>query len=253
MNDQQDNQERAAQTKSDNIENVEQYLLYNKAAIVQKLRQLIKSKSMVTAHFNQGKHSFLTLVVDVLPDKDLLVLDYGSDEKLTAEMFAANRAVFKTSYEGITAQFSCEGFQRAKRHGKASIACPLPDALLWVQRREYYRVKVPLSEMVTCEVLNPQDEPLQLPALDLSVAGLALHHTDEAIEFEEGQIYNACKLNIPGNDPVQVNLEIRNIIPIGTLSSAGYRVGTQFINTGMDTSSVIQRYIQSIETQLTRN
>ncbi|MEX2367743.1 MAG: flagellar brake protein [Pseudohongiellaceae bacterium] len=237
----------------DSIENVEQFLLYSKPAIVQKLRQLGKSNNMITAHFNQGKYSLLTLVVDVLPDKDLLVLDYGADEKITRKLLEAERAVFKTSYEGITAQFTASGFQRAKRHGKAAIACRLPDALLWMQRREYYRVKVPMSGIVSCELINSQDQAVQLPALDLSVGGLALHHTDQPIEFEEGQIYKACKLQIPDIDPVQVSLEIRNIIPIGTLDNGGYRIGSQFSNPAMDVTSLIQRYIHNIETQLTRS
>lgn len=253
MNNHQDNPGAPNQGQRDNIENVEQYLLYSKAAIVQKLRQLSKGKNMITAHFGQGQNSLLTLVVDVLPDKDLLVLDYGADEKVTRKLLEAERAVFKTSYEGITAQFSTSGFQRAKRHGKAAIACRLPDALLWVQRREFYRIRVPMSEVVSCELLNQDNEPVQLPTLDLSVGGLALHHTGQPIEFEEGQVYEICKLLIPDINPVQISLEIRNIIPIGTMDNDGYRIGGQFINPGMDTSSLIQRYIQSIETQLTRN
>ncbi|MDZ7804630.1 flagellar brake protein [Thiohalophilus sp.] len=241
------------QEQRDNIENVDQYLLYSKAGIVQKLRQLSKSKNMITAHFNQGKYSLLTLIVDILPEKNLLVLDYGSDEKVTRKLLEAERAVFKTSYEGITAQFNATGFQRAKRHGKPAIACQLPDTLLWVQRREFYRIRLPMSSTVTCELINQDEENVQLPSLDLSVGGLALHHTDQPIAFEEGQIYENCTLAIPDTQPVAVNLEIRNIIPIGTMENGGYRIGAQFLNPGMDTSSLIQRYIQTVETQITRN
>lgn len=241
----------ASQGLADSVENLEQYMLYSKASIIQKLRQLGKSNSMISAHFGGGQHSLLTLVVDVLPDKDLLVLDYGSDEAMNQKLMASERVVFKTNYEGITAQFSCSQFQRAKRHGKSAIACPLPESMLWVQRREFYRVRVPLSESVNCELIQ-DDESFLFPVLDISIGGLALHYTNQRIELEEGQLYTGSRLSLSDQGHGLINLEVRNIISIGTMNNGGYRIGCEFRNLGMDVSSSIQRYIHHIESLLSR-
>ena len=234
--------------RSDNIENYEQYLLYNKAAIVQKLRQLERSKNLISAYFGGGAHSFLTVVVDVIPERNILVLDYGADENLNKLLLQADRAVFKTQHLGITAQFTCSSFQKAKRHGKTAIACDLPDSLLWVQRREFYRVRVPMSETVTCE-LHTQEQSLVFPVLDISIGGIALHNLGQEIEFEEGQLYNSCKLILSTRAEGLTNLEVRNQLALNTNNvDNGERIGCAFLDVGMDTNTKIQRYIHLIET-----
>ena len=249
MSEEQSTSNRNNLERSDNIENYEQYLLYNKAAIVQKLRQLERGKNLITAHFGGGKHSFLTAVVDVLPDKDILVLDYSSDEKMNKELMKADRAVFKTQHLGITAQFTCTSFQKAKRYGKTAIACTLPDSLLWVQRREFYRVKVPLSDTVTCEI-HTEGENFSYPVLDISIGGIALHDAqEEGIEFESGQLYHGCKLVLGTHAEGVISLEVRNILPFTNKNNDnGRRIGCTFLDIGMDINTKIQRYIHLIET-----
>ena len=236
----------------DSIENFEQYMLYNRAGIIQKLRQLGKSRNLITAHFGDGQFSMLTVVVDVMPDKDMLVLDYGSDEKMNKRMLAAKRIVFKTQHLGITAQFTCTSIQKAKRHGKSAFACNLPDSLLWVQRREFYRVKVPLNDNVTCELYH-NDEAIQFPVLDISIGGLALHYTDQPIELEAGQVFYNCRLVLSNMGEGSVNLEVRNQLPGATSGlPSGSRIGCTFFDLPTDLSSTIQRYIHTIDSMRRR-
>lgn len=236
------------QQQADSIENLEQYLLNGRGAIIQKLRQLGKGKNMITAHFGGGKYSMLTVVVDVLPDRDLLVLDYGSNEKINKKLLEAKRIVFKTQHEGITAQFTANQMQRAKLQGKTAFACPIPDSLLWVQRREYYRIRVPLGDSVTCELNSPDKEIISLKVLDISIGGICLEITGDEIEFEADQTYLNSKLILSTTGEGIVSLRVQNIIPLKQdAPEAGHRIGCSFIDLSMDTSTQIQRYINNID------
>ncbi len=233
-------------SKDDSVENMEQYLLQGRGAIIQKLRQLGKGKNLITAHFGGGKYSLLTAVVDVLPDKDLL--DYGADETLNKKIIAADRIVFKTQHQGITAQFTVYSMQRARLGGKTAFACPLPDSLLWVQRREYYRVSIPRSDHVVCALPGNDEATREYPLLDISIAGLALHVTDPADRFEPGQIFHQCQLQLSESAAGSIALEIQNIIPLREDDPvAGVRVGCRFLDLNPQLGANIQRYIHAID------
>ena len=61
--------------------------------------ELGKKNSLITLHFNDK--TMLSTVVDVLADKNLLVLDYGGDEELNQKLLKHDRAVIKTDYDGV--------------------------------------------------------------------------------------------------------------------------------------------------------
>ncbi len=243
-----DKQEHASDNDSGKVDNYEQYLLHGQAAIIQKLKQLGKSKNNITAHFGGGKYTLLTQIVDVLPDKELVVLDYGSNETLNRKMLESTHIVFKTQHEGITAQFSTGRPQKAKLHGKPAFACALPDALLWVQRREYYRVRIPLRDKVFCELIHDDEVLVPYPVLDISVAGLAIRVEELKYPIEPGMMFNSSRLILPDEDSGLVNIEIMNQLPLKQDEpDAGQRFGCMFHNPSSDIASKIQRYIYEIE------
>jgi len=235
------------------VDNYEQYLLHGRGAIIQKLRQLAKGKNMITAHFGGGKHTMLTFVVDVMPDRDLLVLDYGANEAMNEKLLSAPRIVFKTQHQGVTAQFTATEIQRAKLQGKTAFACPIPDDLLWVQRREFYRVRIPRGEPLTVEIVNEEDQVIQYDAIDISIGGISLHNTSNDIAFEAGQEFINCKLNFSTGESGLVKLLVRNILPLKADNpDAGDRIGCAFMELGNDISNSIQRYINAIDAHLRR-
>jgi len=243
-------QEHASQSDTDQskVDNYEQYLLSSRAAIIQKLRQLSKSKSNITAHFGGGKYSLLTQIVDVLPDKDLVVLDYGSNEGTNKKLLQSKRTVFKTQHEGVTAQFSTDFLQKARLHGKPAFACAIPESLLWVQRREFYRVRIPLRDKVFCELIHDEEILVPYPVLDISIAGLAIRVEEVKYNIEPGLIFNGARLILPNEESGLVNIEIMNQLPLKHDEPDGIqRFGCAFQNISTDISTKIQRYIYDIE------
>ena len=226
-------------------------MLYGRGEIMQKLRQLGKKNSLITLYFND--QTMLSTVVDVLSDKNLLVLDYGGNEELNQKLLKHDRAVVKTDYDGITAQFSIKGIRKARLQGKSSFACPLPESVLWVQRREFYRVKVPLSEVVTCELIHGDNDHTEYPVLDISGGGIALFDSNEELEIEPGNIFHNCKLTLGEHDAALVNLEVRNIIPVNPDEpSEGRRCGCAFLNLSGDFEVSIQKFINLVDQQQKR-
>ena len=226
-------------------------MLYGRGEIIQKLRQLGKNNSLVTIHF--AGHSILTTIVDVLSDRNLLVLDFGSDEKLNHQLMETERAIVKTDFQGITAQFTIDNIRKARLQGNPSFACPLPEKVLWVQRREFYRVKIPMSENVTCELIHGDMHRTEYPVLDISAGGIALFDKNNELELEPGNIFHNSKLVLGEHDAAFLNLEIRNHVSLNPNEpSEGTRCGCAFLNLTGDFAISIQKFINLVDIQQKR-
>jgi c-di-GMP-binding flagellar brake protein YcgR len=224
-----------------NIEDYEKYLLHGRGEIIQKLRQLGKSKCLVTAHIDND--SLLTAVVDVLSDNDLLVLDYGANDKLNQKMLDARRVICSTKHQGITAQFTATNIKKARLKGDTVLACPLPDTLLWVQRREAYRVRIPRSSRATCEFTTVEGKTIELPVLDISATGIAISNEKNRLKYMAGDVFQGCKLHLADFGEGIIDLEIRNQIELPEIQ----RVGCTFLNSNTEFNSMVQRYIHMID------
>lgn len=237
--------------KIDSIENMEHYMLYGRGEIMQKLRQLGKKNSLISLHFNDS--TMLSTVVDVLADRNLLVLDYGGDEEMNQKLLKYNRAIVKTDYDGIQAQFTIKDIRKARLQGKPSFACPLPTDVLWVQRREFYRVRIPLSEVVTCELIHGDNNRTEYPVLDISTGGIALFDKNDELELEPGNTFHNCKLTLGDHSTAFINLEIRNhILKNPNDPSEGTRCGCAFLNLTGDFEVDVQKFINLVDLQQKR-
>lgn len=234
--------------KQDSAENLQDYLIENQAGVVAKLKMLAKNNTMITAMYNNGESSMSTGIIQVLRDMDLVALDIGPTESLNEQLLKAGRIVFKAELDGVDAQFTASSITRAKLKGEPVFAIPIPDSMLWVQRREYFRVRIPLGAPAYCEIMQADGSYRKYKVYDICSGGLSLHDEFEDLEVDNGIALSACKLELPEQGHGQVNLEVCNLIPmkIGD-KPAGRRVGCRFINLGMSFAATIQRYINAIE------
>lgn len=238
----------SSQGRHDSAENQEQYLLHNHNEIAQKLRLLIKNHVFVTATFNNGTQSMNTAIVDVIRDMDLVAIDYGPSESLNEQLLNANRIIFKASFDGINVQFTTNSITKAKYQGESVFAIPIPESMLWVQRREFFRVRIPLGSPAICEIRQTDDSYRDYKLFDISAGGLSLIDEYYDLEVEAGIIMSHCRLELPEHGNGRINLEVRNILPVKAGDrQAGRRIGCAFHNMGMSFAATIQRYIHAIE------
>jgi len=236
------------QGRQDSAEGQQEYLLESRISVIAKLKQLAKSHAMVTATFNSGNDSMNTSVVEVIKDMDLLALDYGPTESLNVKLLAADRIIFKADVEGVECQFNANSITKAKYQGESVFAVPIPESMLWVQRRNFFRIRIPLGVPAYCEVKQEDGSFRKYKVLDISAGGISLHDEYKDLNLEAGVVLSACKLELPEHGHGQVNLEIRNILPYRQGDrEAGRKFGCEFVNLGMSFAATIQRYINSIE------
>src|SRR5512144_2362374 len=118
------------------------YLIHSKTEIIFVLRAVMQKTELVTAYFNHGKDFFLTSILEVEPD--YMILDYGSNEALNRKVLASGKVVFLTSQDRVKVQFTAPHVEKITYAQRDAFRITLPDTVLKLQRREYYRISTPI-------------------------------------------------------------------------------------------------------------
>lgn len=236
-------------TKSAVIEDDEKFIIFSQTEIMQKLRMIEKSRCLVTAYFDQGKQTLLTAIVGVLPDKKMVLLDYGPDETVNSALLTDKHIVVKSSLNGVTAKFTVPTISKATFNKQTVFACPVPEDLLWVQRRDTYRVRVPLGINAFC-IIHHENKSMQYRVHDISVGGVALEDPDNSDEFALGKHFEKCEITLPDFGTEVINLELRSIFPPNPAApKQGRKIGFLFLDLRSDVDAMIQRFIHHIDSQ----
>ncbi len=236
--------------KTDSVEDQEKYLVHRKSEIVSRLLQLQKSRSLVTANF--AGHSFITALVDVQQDAGKVVLDMGADKELNEKLLQSKRTFFSAQIDGIRAQFRAGHIAITNYQGEPAFVMPIPKEFLWVQRREAYRIRLPVCMDAKCK-LSLGGSIRNLEVIDISVTGMALKLLQNPSGIETGTVVANSFFCLGSEDDFLIDLEIRYIAPINKDDPGmGYRVGCAFMNTTTDTTAMLQRIITDIEREKRR-
>ena len=231
------------------LENQDEYLVESEVAIQRIFKEMVRDRDIVTGYFNNGTQHILTAILGVLPDHDRLVLDYSQDEKVNQQILKYGRLVCATRHDRIRIKFSCENVQLAKYQDQKALSCPIPRSLYRFQRREFFRVDMPVAQPIICRVPQAGD-PLELPILDMSVGGLRLQTENLGFEPELKTLLTGCGIELPEFGFIAMDLEVRNTINSTLVDGRQVRrIGCAFAGLSMEKNVTIQRFLHKIQVE----
>ena len=228
-----------------------QYLLHNKNEILFVLRSMLASADNITIHFNDGRDFLLSALIAV--DDTGITLDYGSNPEMNQRALAADRLFCVTSHEKIRIQFLLHGIRQIQDNGRPAFRAALPDTVLRLQRREYFRLTAPIARPIKCRIPAGADNKT-VPAateanvIDISGGGLAVVVPPAGLAFNTGDVFSSCRIELPDVGIIVATLQVRNIFEVTLRSGAQVtRAGCQFSNLPGPMLTLVQRYIIKVE------
>jgi c-di-GMP-binding flagellar brake protein YcgR len=227
-----------------------QYFLYAKAEILAVLRTVIQKGTLITVHFDQGQFFFLTSMIALRPDNTEFIFDIGSNEEVNARVLKAGKLVFTTLVDKVKIQFGLERLRRDEYQGRPVFIGAVPDSLLRLQRREFFRLSLSIIDPIRLRTtLEPDDQPIDVPLLDISGGGVGLMFpVDLASRLETGQMMANCRIMLPGEGLLVCTLCVRNMFDVVNRSGSRHvRVGCEFVALPAARLSAVQRYIIHVE------
>jgi c-di-GMP-binding flagellar brake protein YcgR len=227
-----------------------QYLLHARSEVLFVLRALQSAADRITVHFNDGRDFLLTSVIAV--DDKGLTLDVGSNVDMNQRALAADKLFCATSHDKVRVQFLLRGLTRIETDLGPALRADLPDAVLRLQRREYYRLTAPIARPLKCQIpmtaVDGKQLKVEVSIIDISGGGLAIMVPPVGIEFQPDMEFPNCRIELPEVGFIVATLQVRNLFDV-TLRSGGHvsRAGCQFINLPGPMLTLVQRYIVKVE------
>lgn len=226
------------------------FAIRNLDQIVNHLTLLKNSNCLLSVVCKENNTTFLTTIIDIDKKNKSLTLDYGPKEYLNRPIINGHRTNFITEYNGIKVAFHGFSFKKIDFENQPAFLMPIPDSMLWMQRREFYRVRSPISKTSYCQITLPEQEPINLKLYDVSITGFSV--LAESQEIRDFLAINAViensKLFLEGSGEGEIDFEIKskylmNPDKINKIE----KIGCMFTNIRPGFQTVIQQYMQQIE------
>ncbi len=226
------------------------YTVYARAEIVALLQAMTRPSTLTTVYFDAQAGFAVTALLSVNPDFEEVVFDAPADADTQRRLLAAESLTFVTFIDQIKVQFSARRAEATQYDGRAALRVRLPDQLLRLQRRDFYRVRTPLSRPAHCLVPYGDDgrqyEKLRL--IDISVGGVAVLAQPEKFELAAGSRIDDCFLDLPGIGSVGVSLRVRHQEALPRDDHAR-SVGCEFVDIAPLARTLIQRYVNKLDAE----
>lgn len=227
------------------------YGIQSRKEILFLLRAVQQRKLLVNLDLPNSRQIVVTSVLAVDEASNTVMLDSARGDALNRELLSGPGADFVTQLEGVTISFFTGPVAFAEYEKLPALRIALPKSLIRLQRREHFRVPMPIAHPVKCIVpadASEDADPITTHLVDLSCGGVALADVGGRINAESGRRLPGCRILLPELPPVMATLEIRNSAQIrlhnGTFQT---RLGCQFINLPNEMAAPLQRFVMEIE------
>ncbi len=216
------------------------------------LRRLISARVLLTLHDSEG-HILLLSSVLAINDAGMLVLDTSPDN-------AVNQRVMKQLFvhchchlDRIDVRFSLGRLAYAMHQHLPAFITPLPGHLLYLQRREFYRLPTPLADELCCKITLPERDYLpgvivSAALIDISEGGIAVRlPAREGTRFSNGMLVDHATLNLP-TGMIEGRLHIRHVGEFaGPRNTTRNHAGCEWVDLPPAMQSAVQRYMMRVE------
>lgn len=223
------------------------YLVRHPAEVQRVLREVMQDKGIVTAYADDGRERMLTAIVALDPASRSVYLDCGADEEMNARLATCREVTLSTTHDGVRVQFTAPPLERVRHRQAEVLRAVMPEELLRLQRREYYRLVTSVVDPIRCLISTDHGE-LEATVVDLSIGGIGIIAYKPDVELEVGRVYHGCRLALPTLGQFAVSLIVRSTFEVLLRNGRrSHRAGCQFIDLPPGLETALQRYITRAE------
>ena len=207
------------------------------------LEALVAEGTAIVARLASGVHAFRTRLLFVDPGRHYVLILASDDTAANARLLAGPRASLFAEIGDWRVEFAAESPQPASHAGGRAVRLAFPASISVNRRRQKERASVPQQSQLRCVGHAPGGVPFEASVNDVSTGGIGLVQ-EASSPLKPGTTLAGCRLERPGKEPVEVDLEVRYTEP-ATLPDGrpGLKVGYRFVNPSPATRALIGEFV----------
>ena len=226
------------------------FTMTNRHEIVFYLRQLINDGEPLHVMFDEGRETLLTMPLDLDEDQGILILDWGGSESVNRRLLKSTRATFVANPVGVRNLFHTGPVWEIDYQQRPAFATEIPEKYIRLQRRDYFRLILPLTQRRPCSfgvVADGVGKPWQLAVIDLGIGGVGLESHETYLPFEKDQVIQQAHVDLGKFGILNFAMEVRYILPVTRAHKQFVRIGCRFLGLSQAQESTLQRFITQVQ------
>ncbi len=216
------------------------HLLRARSKIAPVLEALAARREPITVELRDNQGLVTTHILRADPAGDFIIVAAAVDETLNSALLALSRVIMVAKPDNWHIEFVGVAPSMVMHDGVAAIRVGYPEILTVQQRRQDERHEVDAALALRCIADAGGFAPFDAQIKDISFGGMSvlLYPTD--VMLEPGTVLAGSRIEIPGADPVTVDLEVRysELITLEDGSRARCS-GFRFLNTPEDVKHLL--------------
>ncbi|PLC50358.1 flagellar brake protein [Pollutimonas subterranea] len=218
------------------------------------LRSIATKGALLRMHIEGRTVAIITTILDVDPDNAAFIVDNSAEEDFNRRVVSADTVTFETSLDKVRIQFSVTKVESCMQEGRPALRASFPSSITRIQRREYYRVDIPVSNPATCTIPTPQNKDTKQVTLelrDISAGGISAMDNEHTLDNALNALFKNCRLELPEAGTVITDLQIvRSQDDTLANGKPSRSLGFAFINLSNPMNFIVQQYIVKLERKL---
>ncbi len=218
------------------------HLLRAPAEIERVLNALASHHAGVTAQLEAQGAVFATNFLFCDPAREFIMLAASLSRDANAALVLHQRLTFVATLGGWRVEFVASDPRETIHEGQRAVRLRYPEILSAHQRRAHPRIDVATRAPLLCVADAAGIMPFDAQLIDISAGGIGVLQHALDITLEPGTMLLGCRIEVPGSEPVIVDLEARYseivTLPDGTRAR---RSGFRFLDGPRDLKTLLEK------------
>lgn len=234
-------------TETTPTEELEKFTTHNRREILFYLHQLINDGERISVMFDNGQENILTMLLDVDEANDKLIFDWGGSELTNHKLLQSGRNFFICTPHGVKNHFVTGLVRETTYKQRRAFITDLPDHYTRLQRREFFRLVLPMTRRPICTLRLPNGQSAQLLVVDLSIGGITAELPGASVPCEIGTTLPRASIDLKGIGKLEVDLLVRNARTVDRGGKIAGRIGCEYVKISHAMESQLQRFITDVQ------
>jgi len=231
-----------------------EFRIPSKKEMLSILQRIAEQGTRVALYYDTHHNFILTTLLGV--NENGMWLDVGPFPPENERLLLGEKFTFVSVHQNVKVQFVSHHVENALFENTKAFYLELPDYLLRIQRRDFFRLSIPAGTPVMCIIPIKPDNPAapavirEVPVLDISGGGIGLLCGEDETVLLKGKTFYDCKIPLPGIGIATATIEVKSGIKFTARSNVvQMRAGCQFINLSSQAESLLHRYTTRLQAE----
>ena len=147
---------------------------------------------------------------------------------------------------GVRNQFLCERPQATTQGGRPAFAVKLPEKYVRLQRREFFRLVLPMTQRPACFITH-QGKTIEFATVDIGIGGVGLEAAELAFPCELNTEFSDVRIEFKGFGELRAPLAVRYAGEITKGTRQVKRLGCLFLKLSPAQENLVQKFMAHIQ------